>query len=388
MSVLDFKSILESCEALATAGATERRAPKRRSVKKDVALLVDRVNDTAIRRRDLVTMQKGRPKTQKVRGKGRYKAFTPKTMLRTTLGNTPLPAIKHKSRQTREQVPAMFSLSSTAYWLSSSTRYIASVRNTIVNLFLQLQSVLMHVALMTQPTRPSFVKMHLHWDETGQAMRLRRGLIEVEGVMSVLVQRMELLVNYDKSSPWRHHAITVPPAVLHRNTSEGILAGMRAKLPFMPQDLHRRSERFCLYLLSDAAGANIKLASHLIKELRDQQDVAVPWCMWKDCDTHAANHVSEPLWRAMDILSPMFCLTNVLSNGSSYFDLLMHIWHLIDTTAIIEYGEPDASVLEQNRLVLDATFLHIPSEDDAEECVEGLFIGAVSAAAEAPRKPS
>ena len=60
------------------------------------------------------------------------------------------------------------------------------VRNTIVNLFLQLQSVLLNVALMTQPTRPSFVKMHLHWDETGQSMRLRRGLIEVEGVMSVL----------------------------------------------------------------------------------------------------------------------------------------------------------------------------------------------------------
>lgn len=32
-------------------------------------------------------------------------------------------------------------------------------------------------------------------------------------------------------------------------------------------------------------GANIKLASHLIKELRDQHDVATPWCMWKDCDT-------------------------------------------------------------------------------------------------------
>lgn len=33
----------------------------------------------------------------------------------------------------------------------------------------------------------------------------------------------------------RHHAITVPPAVLHRNTAEGIWGGMRAKLPFMPR---------------------------------------------------------------------------------------------------------------------------------------------------------
>ena len=34
-----------------------------------------------------------------------------------------------------------------------------------------------------------------------------------------------------------------------------------------------------------------------------------------------------------------FCLGNSLSNGSSYYDLMMHIWFLIDTTAIIEYGE-------------------------------------------------
>lgn len=33
----------------------------------------------------------------------------------------------------------------------------------------------------------------------------------------------------------RHHAITVPPAVLHRNTAEGIMGGMCAKLPFMPR---------------------------------------------------------------------------------------------------------------------------------------------------------
>ena len=116
---------------------------------------------------------------------------------------------------------------------------------------------------------------------------------------------------------------------------------------------------------------------------------------WFD-SRHAANHVSEPLWRAMDILSALplvwiwwvyvyilytiwcrfdliititthihcavlciasvssatslqstcqsisplrFCLGNSLSNGSSYYDLLMHIWFLIDTTAVIEYGE-------------------------------------------------
>lgn len=77
----------------------------------------------------------------------------------------------------------------------------------------------------------------------------------------------------------------------------------------------------------------------MFKTLRESDGLPTPWCLWKDCDTHAANHVSEPLWRAMDILSALFCLGNSLSNGSSYYDLLMHIWFLIDTTAVIEYGE-------------------------------------------------
>lgn len=43
----------------------------------------------------------------------------------------------------------------------------------------------------------------------------------------------------------------------------------------------------------------------------------------------------------MDILSPLFCLGNSLSNGSSYYDLMMHIWYVIDSTAVIEYGRKD-----------------------------------------------
>eukprot|EP00434_Breviolum_minutum_P034250 symbB.v1.2.030304.t1/scaffold3401.1/size90485/4 len=64
-----------------------------------------------------------------------------------------------------------------------------------------------------------------------------------------------------------------------------IAGGMSQKLPFQPTDLHRYSERFCLYLLSDAAGANIKLASYMFKVLRDNPGLPTPWCMWKGCDT-------------------------------------------------------------------------------------------------------
>ena len=40
---------------------------------------------------------------------------------------------------------------------------------------------------MCQPRPLHLIKMNLEWDETGQSMRLRRGIIEVDGVMPVLV---------------------------------------------------------------------------------------------------------------------------------------------------------------------------------------------------------
>lgn len=60
----------------------------------------------------------------------------------------------------------------------------SKVRDSIVNLFLQLQRLVLFVGI---GGRPSFLKVNLEWDETGQTMRLRRGIIEVEGVMPVLV---------------------------------------------------------------------------------------------------------------------------------------------------------------------------------------------------------
>ena len=59
-----------------------------------------------------------------------------------------------------------------------------------MNLFLILQSVVLTGALMCQQRRAQFTKMNLEWDETGQSMRLRRGLIAVEGVMPVLVPQL------------------------------------------------------------------------------------------------------------------------------------------------------------------------------------------------------
>ena len=43
-----------------------------------------RVNKNATRQSDLVQLRKGRARTAPVKGRGRYKAFTARTMLRTT----------------------------------------------------------------------------------------------------------------------------------------------------------------------------------------------------------------------------------------------------------------------------------------------------------------
>lgn len=56
----------------------------------------------------------------------------------------------------------------------------------MVNLFLVLQHMAM-VSFIGTGTPNYMTKINLEWDETGQTMRLRRGLVQVEGVMPVLV---------------------------------------------------------------------------------------------------------------------------------------------------------------------------------------------------------
>ena len=34
-----------------------------------------------------------------------------------------------------------------------------------------------------------------------------------------------------------------------------------------------------------------------------------------------------------------FCLANTLCNGSTWFDLPVHIWNIIDETMVVDYGE-------------------------------------------------
>lgn len=47
---------------------------------------------------------------------------------------------------------------------------------------------------MRTTCQADFVKVNLEWDETGQQARLRRGLIEVQGVMPVLVLWLSLFL--------------------------------------------------------------------------------------------------------------------------------------------------------------------------------------------------
>ena len=56
----------------------------------------------------------------------------------------------------------------------------------MANLFLKLQHVALAGIVMCGERR-HLIKANLEWDETGQSMQLRKGLVRVDGVMPVLV---------------------------------------------------------------------------------------------------------------------------------------------------------------------------------------------------------
>ena len=56
----------------------------------------------------------------------------------------------------------------------------------MADIFLKLQYVVL-MGFTGCGGRRHFIKMNLEWDETGQAMQLRRGLTRVNGVMPTLV---------------------------------------------------------------------------------------------------------------------------------------------------------------------------------------------------------
>jgi len=209
-----------------------------------------------------------------------------------------------------------------------------------------------------------FVKVNLEWDETGQQTRLRRGLIEVEGVMPVLVQRMEVFAIRNSArlggSRFRHQAFIIPPAVIESTSGEGIWSGRLKTQPIKLTDLGNYAQRVCLNMIADNAGANIRVASHVFQNLPDKS-----WRLWKDCDTRAANHISEPMWRALDFLTQQFCLCNTLRNGCTMFDSMCHIKSIVDN-AVIKYELPDPQIRAQNELLLKATFLHASDLDEDE----------------------
>ena len=58
---------------------------------------------------------------------------------------------------------------------------------------MQLQRAIVHLTFLSGGiSKHHFVKVIVEWDETSQYMRLRRGLIAVEGVMPTLVSCREL----------------------------------------------------------------------------------------------------------------------------------------------------------------------------------------------------
>ena len=57
---------------------------------------------------------------------------------------------------------------------------------------------------------------------------------------------------------------------------------------------------------------------------------------WRDKQLYLRFLVT-PMASRLDLLR--FCLSASLSNGSTYFDLLCHVWHIIEESTVIAYTE-------------------------------------------------
>lgn len=125
-----------------------------------------------------------------------------------------------------------------------------------------------------------YPQLHIGWVQPLATLGVR-GLIEVDDdhVPVLLVQRMECLVRMSSSAAWEHRMVVVPP----------------------------------YYMMVCCQNCNICPKEQTFDLLLLLRRCGVRWAPYRQCFA----------W----------------GTGCTYFDLLVHIWHLIDSTAVIQYGQ-------------------------------------------------
>lgn len=288
------------------------------------------VEDHAVRQQDL---------TLHVGGKGQYKKWIPSACLRAAFGWSTISALKHSKHLADRSVTSM-SLQSVAYWMKASPSFVAEVQHAASQFFMKGQKIYCEAILQSEPLGDQaglrVGRLNIEFDETSQMQRVRFGVNFAHAVFSVLVQRTTLLASKG-NGPVKFATFLTAPAALRKTHSGGIWTGITSKQPVHPFRWARAFDIFILAFVSDAAPANMKLMRWIGRNLPPNT-----LFLHHICNMHEANHCVQGVWRGLGI-NPMFCLSNVITFGQTFMDLMLSAIAVIKSRLVIVYDPPDPS---------------------------------------------
>lgn len=267
----------------------------------------------------------------KVRGRGRYKCWTSAMLLKASFGNPCGSLLKNgKISRLQSKIPSMFSAQGFAFWADVSASHLSMARCAVAEVWLRK---LEESLKCLQTEKPKLVAVSLEFDASSVKSRVQHGVIESDATYHLLVQKAHLLAEMvSKPGELQYSQLPISPAVIDAETAECILAALHKRHPVPLWSWASTSKHFVLVLVSDSASSNLKMVNMGI--LRSRPSNA--FVLHRLCSMHALNHSSEPIWRALGHLSPMFFTSGWMSSGSNYLALLKQVekFLMVDSSAV------------------------------------------------------
>ncbi|CAK9066605.1 unnamed protein product [Durusdinium trenchii] len=255
---------MRSRMALARAGKRNRQLqrifPKKFNTTRKK---IDAFNmDQAVRRTDTIDIEGSA--IRKIRGRGQYKTWTSRTILRAALGrsvkgmlsetNKTTIRIRKRMPRLKSKLPVVFSLNSVAYWMGGSPDTVSKAQKSVANVYLTKQKDIV-TQMLNHPQEFSSIGLHLEFDETGQKMQVRSDLCSTTTTMAVLVSRTTIFATKAGGRTTRL-TIVNPPAVLRRKAAKSLWKGIVAKQPVEPFSLAASCDLTVATFVCDSATAN------------------------------------------------------------------------------------------------------------------------------------
>ncbi|CAK9107518.1 unnamed protein product [Durusdinium trenchii] len=93
--------------------------------------------------------------------------------------------------------------------------------------------------------------------------------------------------------------------------------------------------------LADGHSANERLFSNVGKLTPPNSLLVRQGCLLHEC-----NHVPEVAFKTLGDLAYMFCTSSLITNGSIYYDLLLHARRVLETKLKIVYSPSETELIE------------------------------------------